>query len=82
MKVYILMEELSKSLPVCDCTTYETVPVIVARSTQTIVEYIHTHYQLHSYDIRDFEDFMCCTEVFTKSGERCVSLSVEIMELL
>ena len=78
MKIYILIEELSKSNPVCDCGTYEVTPVVSAHSTQTIVDYIYKHYKLASYDIRELEDFMSCTEVFTKDGSRCVSLNIDI----
>ena len=82
MKIYILIEELSKSSPICDCGTYEVTPVVSTYSTQTMVDYIYTNYKLNSYDIRELEDFMSCTEVSTKDESRCVSLNIEIVDLL
>lgn len=82
MKIYILIEELSKSSPICDCGTYEVTTVVSTYSTQTMVDYIYTNYKLNSYDIRELEDFMSCTEVFTKDESRCVSLNIEIVDLL
>lgn len=82
MKTYILIEELSKRSPVCDCGTYDVTPVVSAHNTQTIIDYIYANYKLNSYDIRELEDFMSCTEVFTKDESRCVSLNIEIVELL
>ena len=82
MKIYILKEELFKSNPICDCGIYEVIPIVSAHSTQTIVDYIYTNYKLDSYDIRELEDFMSCTEVFTKDENRCVRLNIEIVDLL